>query len=73
MAIREGLKLPVVNGYQRVEVEMDSKIIHSEIKRQRGVKQWMVWPVVRDIKCLLNQILEKKILLIRRNANNAAD
>ena len=38
---------------------------------QRGVKQRKIWP--RDIKHLLKQISEKKVVLVRRNANCIAD
>ena len=38
MAVREKVKLAMAKGYQRVEIEMDSKVIHLEISRQRGVK-----------------------------------
>ena len=56
-----------------MEIEMDSKIIHKEILRQKGGRLWKVWSVVRDIKCLLNKIVEKKVVLVRRNANSVAD
>ena len=38
LAVREGIKLAMTKGYQKMEVAMDSKIVHLEIIRQRGVK-----------------------------------
>ena len=42
MAVRERVKLAIAKGYQKVEFEMDSKVIHSEINMQKGVKQMKI-------------------------------
>ena len=73
LAVREGFKLAIAKDYRKVEIEMDSLIVYSKITKIRKEKQWKIWPIIRDILRLRNQILEKKILWIRRNANKAAD
>ena len=53
MAVRERVKLAIAKGYTRMEIEMDSKVIHSEISMQKRAKQRKIWPIVRDIKHML--------------------
>ena len=35
VAVTEGLKLAMAKGYQKMEIEMDSKIIHLKITSQK--------------------------------------
>ena len=73
LAVREGFKLAIAKGYKKVEIEMDSLVVYSEITKLKKEKQWRIWSVVRNIWKLKNQVPEEKILLIRRNANRVAD
>ena len=52
---------------------MDSKVVHYEIVKEKMDRNWRIWPIIRDIRRMLNQIQEKQVKVIRRNANRAAD
>ena len=73
MAIRRGIKLVIKKKYQKVVVEMDSKVVHYEIVKEKMDRNWRIWPIIKDIRRMLNQIQEKQVKVIRRNANRAAD
>ena len=54
-------------------METDSTILHKALVERQRQTSWKLVPLIKDIQALLLQIPEKKILLIRRNANKAAD
>ena len=52
---------------------MNSLTVYTEVIKKRQVNRWMIWPVIRDIHCMLQRIPERKIHFVKRNANKAAD
>ena len=54
-AVRKGVKLAMEKRFQKVEIEMDSLIVHAEIVNKKKEMQWVIWPIIRDIDKLLNQ------------------
>ena len=55
LAVRKGVKLAMEKRFQKVEIEMDSLIVHAEIVNKKKEMQWVIWPIIRDIDKLLNQ------------------
>ena len=55
LAIRKDVKLVIEKRFQKVEIEMDSLIVHAEIVNKKKEMQWVIWPIIRDIDKLLNQ------------------
>ena len=39
LAVREGFKLAIAKGYKKVEIEMDSLVVYSEITKLKKEKQ----------------------------------
>ena len=72
-AVKRGVKLAIEKNYHKVIVKMDSKIVHDEIVKEKMEINWRIWPLIRDIRRMLEQMEEKKVKIIRRNANRAAD
>ena len=50
-----------------------SKVVFDEVVHDSKGRNWKIWPIIRDIRRILNQIPEKQVQVIRRNANIAAD
>ena len=59
LAVRRGMNLAIEKNYQRVVLEMDSKVIHDEVVKDKVERNWKIWPIIRDIRRILNQIPEK--------------
>ena len=52
-AVKRGVKLAIEKNYHKVIVEMDSKTVHDEIVKEKMERNWRIWPLMRDIRRML--------------------
>ena len=73
MAVEEAINLVIEQKFQKVCVEMDSKELHLILTNRCKNIDWRIRPLIVDILELLKLIPDKKVLLIKREANAAVD
>ena len=67
------MQLALDRKWEKVEFETDSEIVYKALASCKANYNWKLTPLIKDIHALLSQVPEKKIHLIRRNANRVAD
>ncbi|XVF34232.1 hypothetical protein REPUB_Repub18cG0041700 [Reevesia pubescens] len=70
---KEGIKLAIDHSFQEVMLETDSSRLHYILTKDSKDINWRARPIVLDLLNNLQLILEKKVVLVRQNANKAAD
>ncbi|OMO68594.1 hypothetical protein COLO4_29558 [Corchorus olitorius] len=71
-AVKKGIEIAIKRKLAKVIFETDCKEVQTAIPDPGISKNWRIEPIVRDIRALLDQILEQKLVWIRRSGNAAA-
>ncbi|OMO67551.1 hypothetical protein COLO4_30109 [Corchorus olitorius] len=71
-AVKKGLEIAIKRKLAKVVLETDCKEVQAAISGPGISKNWRIEPIVRDIRALLDQIPEHKLVWIRRSGNVAA-
>ncbi|XVF80627.1 hypothetical protein PTKIN_Ptkin15bG0089100 [Pterospermum kingtungense] len=72
-AVKEGIMLVVNKGYEKVVIETDSLTVYNEIGGSNKSRVWNIWPIVKDIRRLQQNLLEVRFSVVKGNANMVAD
>jgi len=80
MAVYQGLKIAIRNGYRKIEIEGDSALLISTIRKliqgkqwEKVVKSWRTVSIVQEIEETLKGIEYKITSHIKREGNKPAD
>lgn len=80
MAAYQGLKIAIRNGYRKVEIEGDSALVTSTIKKliygklwEQVAKSWRTAGLVQEIEEILKGIEYKITSHVRREGNKPTD
>ena len=69
MAIKQGALLVVEQGYQKVIIESDAKVVVERINGKERSRYWKTTIIEEDIQEFLRNIKEVKMNFVTRNAN----
>ena len=73
MAVKDAVNLAIERKFQKVCFEMDSKELILVLTNKCSNIDWKIRPLVLDIQRLLKLISERKMMLISKEANAAAN
>lgn len=80
MAVRQGLKIAIRNGYNNLEVEGDSQMaIHVTKKLNNGTswdkvtQSWRTASLIQELEIILKRFEYMIIMHVRREGNRAAN
>ena len=48
IAVRKGLKVAIEKKYQKVVLEMDSRVVHYEVMKKKKARHWKIWPIFKE-------------------------
>lgn len=80
MAVYQGIKIEIRNGYRNLEIEGDSQIVTGMLRKldngkdwEQVAKSWRTARLIQDMAIILKHIEYKIISHIKREGNKAAD
>ena len=73
ITLKEGCKLVLKKDMQNVIFQIDSKELHKMLLVEWNEVDWVVRPLVVDIKQMMKLITDCKVEVVSRNANKVAN
>ena len=71
-ALRDGLKLALNEGIQRLIVELDAKVVVDRIKSNTATKK-LYAPLLYDCRCLLTRFIQVQVTHVYIEGNRCAN